>query len=388
MSRIATAWARLRVAIGEFRVQLRLCLRVTVAALLSFILTQLLHLPLALWAVLTAVIVTQMSVGRSLNATVDYLIGTLGGAIYGGAVGALVPHTSEIGVLGALAIAVAPLALLAATRPNFRVAPFTAILVLLAPAITQSGSIEAAFFRVLEVALGCVTALVVSFLIVPERAQGLAIDAAAQLLDLMARVLPELFMGFTRTIEVAEITRLQDTIGQAFAQLETIGVEATRERFAYLAAEPDLGPLLRTLLRLRHDLVMIGRAVPLPLPVPFDARLGPPLARVGATAEAYLRDSAAALLARRASPPRNTAQAALDGYSAELAAVRREGLTRGLSEEAVEHIFALGFALEQLHRNFGDLERCVTDCARRNVAIGGSGAGATTSGAGPEPPTA
>jgi hypothetical protein len=52
-----------------------------------------------LWAVLTAVIVTQMSVGRSLKATFDYLAGTLGGAIYGGAIGGLVPHSNEMALL-------------------------------------------------------------------------------------------------------------------------------------------------------------------------------------------------------------------------------------------------------------------------------------------------
>ena len=47
--------------------------------------------PLVLWSVLTAVIVTQSSVGRSVKATIDYLVGTLGGAIYAGAVAALIP---------------------------------------------------------------------------------------------------------------------------------------------------------------------------------------------------------------------------------------------------------------------------------------------------------
>jgi uncharacterized membrane protein YccC len=51
-----------------------------------------LDLRLPLWAVLTAIIGTQMkmSVGRSLKATIDYLAGTLGGAIYGSVVGVLV----------------------------------------------------------------------------------------------------------------------------------------------------------------------------------------------------------------------------------------------------------------------------------------------------------
>ena len=89
-------------------------LRITVAAILSLVAAQLLGLPLPLWAVLTAMIVTQMSVGRSLKATGDYLVGTVGGAIYGGLVAILIPHESELSLLIVLVIAVAPLALLAA----------------------------------------------------------------------------------------------------------------------------------------------------------------------------------------------------------------------------------------------------------------------------------
>jgi uncharacterized membrane protein YccC len=88
MNRIATAWFRLQ--IRDLRPQLRLCLRVTVAALLSYILGKSLNIPLGgLWAVLTAVVVTQMSVGGSLKATIKYLTGTLGGAVYAGVIAAL-----------------------------------------------------------------------------------------------------------------------------------------------------------------------------------------------------------------------------------------------------------------------------------------------------------
>ena len=144
-----------------------LSIRVTIAALVSLALAQFLHLPLPLWAVLTAVIVTQMSVGRSLKATFDYLVGTLGGAIYGGAIGVLVPHSTEIALLAVLAVAVAPLALIAAINPRLSVAPITAIIVLLLPEITHGSPLASAIDRVIEVALGGVTGSVVSVLLLP-----------------------------------------------------------------------------------------------------------------------------------------------------------------------------------------------------------------------------
>ena len=99
MKRITRHWRNFRALVHHRRVQLALSIRVTIAALVALALAQFLQLPLPLWAVLTAVIVTQMSVGRSLKATFDYLAGTLGGAIYGGAIGVVIPHSSEIALL-------------------------------------------------------------------------------------------------------------------------------------------------------------------------------------------------------------------------------------------------------------------------------------------------
>ena len=52
---------------------------------------------------------------------------------------------------------------------------------------------------------------------------------------------------------------------------------------------------------------------------------------------------------------------ALAAYAAEIAALRREGVTRTLSGNAMESLFALGFAFDQMRNNFRDLERCVAE---------------------------
>src|SRR5262249_2308243 len=168
------------------------------------------------------------------------------------------------------------------------------------------------------------------------RAQHLALEIAARMLDLMARVLPALFKGFTEDLEPSEIGDLQDSIGRAFAHLDAIAAEAQRERLTSLATAPEPGPLRRTLLRLRHDLVMVGRAAASPLPDPLRPRLGPALARVCATAADYLRHSGAALLARNSPPPWQPFESVLESYLGEIAEIRRLGLTRDLPVEAVE----------------------------------------------------
>ena len=363
MSRLATDWGRLRSWSSTHSAELRLCVRSTTAAVLTLAAAQALHLPIALWAVLTAVILTQINVGRSLKASMDYLTSTLGGAVYAGAIGALVPHKNQLAESAALALALAPAVLLAALYPRFSAAPFTAVMVFFGPTITHTGPIAAAFERVIEVAVGCVVGLIVSLTVLPARAHDLAIAAATQMLRLMAGFVPELFAGFTGKMDPPALAEMQNRIGEAFARFDKVAAEASHERITRLSAEPDQRPLLRTLLRLRHDLVMIGRAAAVPLPVTFRSRLAPRVARISETAADYLRGCSGALLARRGPPSLEAIQAALDGYDAEFAAMRREGLTRDLPDESVERIFALGFALEQLRRNFSDLGRCVTELA-------------------------
>src|SRR5215471_15030202 len=264
MNRISTAGKWGRTWVASHRVELGLCLRLTVSAVLTFVTAQILNLAVALWAVLTAVILTQLSVGRSIKATTDYSIATIGAAIYAGMVGTLVPHADEISLLAALAIAVAPAALLAALNARFSAAPFTVVLVLLAPTITHASPFASALERVMEVAVGGIVGLLVSILVFPARAQDLAIEAAGQILDLMARLLPTVCAKLMQPVDDAMLQSTQNHISAAFMRLETIALEARHEKLTRLTPEPDQGPLLRTIMRLRHDLVMLARAALVP----------------------------------------------------------------------------------------------------------------------------
>lgn len=359
-------WRRIRSLIGAYRPQWRFCLRMTTSGLAAFALAQALHIPLqGLWVIITAIVVTQMSAGGSLRASLEYIVGTVGGAIYAAVIGALIPHATPLAEAGVLALAIAPLALLAAFNPNFRVAPFSAVLVLLVAGQFGEGPVESAVTRSSEVALGGVIAVVVSLLVFPERAHGLRLKVAERLLQRLARDLPELLAGFTRPIDAAAISRIQDDIGDAVLGLQQITAEAEHELLISFAAQPDPGPLSRTLLRLRHDLIIIGRAAAKPLPDVLRERLAAPLADVGAAASAFLRASAAALGAHGAPPPLDAFEAALTAYAAAVEAARGEGLTRPLPGSEIEPVFALGFALDQLRANFIDLRRCVADYAAR-----------------------
>jgi uncharacterized membrane protein YccC len=361
MNRIATAGKWIETWLASHRVELGLCLRVTISAVLTFVTAHLLNLAIALWAVLTAVILTQLSVGRSVKATTDYFTATVGAAIYAGLVGTLVPHADEISLLAVLATAVAPAALLAALNTRFSTAPFTVVLVMLAPTITHAGPLASALERVMEVAVGGVIALLVSILVFPARAYDLVIEAAAQTLEVMTRLLPALVAKFTQPVDEALILNMQNEITAAVMRLEAIAADARHEPMMRFSVEADQGPLLRTLLRLHQDLVMIARAAP--LPEAFQARLGPLLARVAEAAANYLRACVSALRAPRGPPALDAVVAVLDAYDREIVALRQEGATRELPVDAVEHIFTLGFALDQLRAHLKDLARCVSEFA-------------------------
>jgi hypothetical protein len=205
---------------------------------------------------------------------------------------------SEVALLAGLAIAVGPLALIAAMRQSLTAAPITAAIVLLVPALTHATPIASAMDRVLEVALGAVIGLTMSFVLFPSSACGLAIEAAARTLERLAHALGELMVGLKEALDVEALHRIQDGIGEGLMQLNVIGAEAERERAARVSTAPDTGPLLRTLLRLRHDLVMIGRAAVAPLPQALQARLDP-LTDVASAIGDFLRASGACSLCRR-----------------------------------------------------------------------------------------
>lgn len=357
---LGSLWAR--------KIQLALAVRIAVAAVAAYVVAVALHLMLPLWAVLTSLIVSQMSVGRSLKATRDYMLGTIGGAIYGGAIAVLIPHSGEGSLLALLVLAVTPLAFVAAINPSLNSATVTAVIVLLVPAMHHASSLDSAFDRVLEVTVGALTGLLVSFLVLPSRAISQIRVNAATLLELLAAAFAELLAGLTRGLDNDALHRIQDGIGAAVTGLQAMGAEAERERSAHLSSGPDTGPLLRTILRLRHDVVMIGRASGSPLPANVQARLVRPLSDVSKAIVGFMRAVAASLRSGGGTIDIRPVDDALQAYAAEVAAVRSEGLIRGLPGDVAERFFALGFSLEQMRQNLNDLDRCHEEWCANAVA--------------------
>jgi hypothetical protein len=311
--------------------------------------------------VLTSLIVTQMSVGRSLKATADYMLGTVGGAVYGGAIAVLIPHSGEGGLLALLVLTVAPLAFIGSLNPTLTAATVTGVIVLLVPEMNHASPLDSATDRLIEVTVGASTGLLASFLVLPSRAHRQIRANAARLLELLAAAFAELLAGLTHGLDNDALHRIQDGVGAAVTGLHATGAEAERERAARLSSGPDTGPLLRTILRLRHDVVMIGRECLVALPGDVQARLDAPLSGVREAIGHHLREAAVALRNGANPPTLEPVHLALQAYTGEVAAVRSDGLIRGLPGDAAERFFALGFSLEQMRQNLGDLDRCVAE---------------------------
>jgi uncharacterized membrane protein YccC len=357
------------------KTQLALAVRLAVAAVAAYAIARALHLMLPLWAVLTSLIVTQMSVGRSLKATRDYMLGTIGGAVYGGAIAVLIPHSGEGGLLALLVLAVAPLAFIGAINPSLSAATVTAVIVLLVPAMNHANPLDSTIDRLFEVTVGAVTGLVVSFLVLPSRAVSQIRINAAQLLELLAAAFAELLAGLTRGLDNDALHRIQDGIGTAMASLHATGLEAERERATHLSSGPDTGPLLRTIQRLRHDVVMIGRASVVPLPDNVQARLARPLSDVSNAIVDYMRAAAASLRSGSGTVDIQPVDAALQAYGVEVAVLRAEGLIRGVPVDVAERFFALGFSLEQMRQNLNDLDRCHAEWCEKPATTAASAKG-------------
>ncbi len=110
----------------------------------------------------------------------------------GGVVSAAIPHAEVTSLALALVAVVAPLAVVAAYNPAYRIAPITAILVLLSPVGQHAGALESAVDRMLEIGLGCVVALAVALVVLPTHAHRLLVESAGAALKLMSEQIGKL----------------------------------------------------------------------------------------------------------------------------------------------------------------------------------------------------
>ncbi len=159
--------------------------RVGLSATLAYLIAVLQHLPETYWPVMSAVIVARGGAKGAGGSASDRLIGTLSGAAVG--LGASFLHHFGIPDWALLFLAMAPMAFLSADNSAFRAAPMAAMIVLSATASGKTGwfGLGVAGLRVLDVGMGTLVALFVSYVVLRSDAmKGLRQDAAALMMPL------------------------------------------------------------------------------------------------------------------------------------------------------------------------------------------------------------
>lgn len=337
------------------KAEARHVVRIMVAVLATYLIYVAFALPQGYWSVFTTLIVIQASIGGTVGAAVDRMYGTVLGAAVGGVAAWLAPHTPA-GLGAALTIASAITAYAAMLRPNMKVAPVTAAIMLLSSA-GKLGPFHAAIYRVIEIGLGSVIGVAVTLLVFPTRSRTVVSMRTAEVLRRVAELLDHYVDWLTR-FEVepsADLHPLHDSIRNGIVAVEAAVADTERERSARLGYHHLSPATPRTLWRIRSEAVTMGRALRAPWPPAVRAQLSEAGRQMLEAEALMLQACVRALTSQTAVEHPLELAAAHDLFQEAVATLRRERVTRDLTFDTIGSVFSFAFALESLYAHLGDL---------------------------------
>jgi uncharacterized membrane protein YccC len=342
-----------RSLLDRHQADLRHAARVAMAAAVSFAVATAFRLPQGYWAVITAVVVVQTSIGGTLGASRDRLVGTGVGAMVG-AFAAWITPQSPWGEAAALALSVGVLGLAASLRPSLKIAPVTAVIMIVGSATSHRGFAEAATLRVIEIAVGGVIGVLIALFVFPARAREAVSTNVQGALGELSRLLT-LYAERLGGVEVeTAITPLHAKLRSRLGKIEAQVAEASRESAVRLTGPRVADAIPRTLWRLRTDAVMIGRATSHRWMKPVAERLGGPAASL-LLGQANQLDALSAALASGATTPKPALADLFAAFREAFQQLEAEIEPGALTFDRLEQIFGLAFALEAFNQNLGDL---------------------------------
>jgi len=341
------------------KTEIRHAIRVSAAVGAAFALATLLRLPQGYWAVFTAVIVVQSSLGATITASVERFMGTVVGAVTGAVAAYFHAKWPEFGGL-ILCVTVALLSFVVSMRPALKVAPVTAVIMLIGQS-THMDPLVAASLRVAEITVGSLVGIAATLLIFPARAHASVVASVQKIADLQAHILDSYILVLRGAPGPTDYVKAQDDLRAALAKLQTAMTEAGRENATRLSDRSVSDALPRTLWRLRNDTVMVGRTLREPLPA---EALAPAAADMLEASGTFLR-AAAGLLAGGARPDRVAFAEVHQKFQACVEGLREQGLTRELEFDDAARVFGLVFAIENLFANLGDFEERIEEAVAK-----------------------
>lgn len=342
---------------------LRQTVRVIVGTAAAFAAYKTLGLHEGYWAVFTVLIVMQASIGGTLGAATDRLLGTLLGAVLGG-IGAALGRTDTV-ELGLVLVTVTGIAaLVASIRPRLRIAPVTAAIMLLSA--PQGASVQMFVRdRIIEIGLGGLIGVLAAMFILPARSHGVVIARTLAVLSHIERMLHAQADALTAGLALPSSPE-HAALRHALAAVELAMKDADRERASRLADHGIPASVPRTLWRIRNDLVLSGRALDEPLPPAAVAALATPSAAM-LTAHAELAKWCSDALRTRRKVDRGNVESCYRSFGTALDLFRRSDAAATLDFEASGRVFGLAFAAGRLHRDLIDLADRVDEIAPTKV---------------------
>ncbi len=312
--------------------------RLLSGAMLAYLLARLLSLHEAHWAVLTALITSRGHAGGTARAGVERLIATVAGAGLAIAV-AWLRHAWQIDSGIVLFLALAPLCLLVAVKPNYRGAPVAALIVLSAGPAAGMGPLDTALLRTGEIALGAIASMIVSAVVFPSRSQAKPKAHAAAMLRLLAQSLRVSLLEGEN--EGKRVEHLREEIRHELRELTILAHTSGWKKMQ----DKGLERLLKTVSVLHADVGFLTRAVARKPLAPVVAALREPVDAVAQSLIAAAGQAAQALTAGSPFPAGEDIDAKLEA----LAAAAREAS----SHAEPRHVHLLTYLLRTVSGDLG-----------------------------------
>lgn len=333
--------------------QIRHAVRMVVSGSGAYLLVYALGLQVDFSAVVTATLVTQSNVGGSYRVAIEQFFASIAGAVCGAGAAALMLPQNPVSTAIALVIALTPLALLGARSSSFRVAPISAVIILLEGPGFELDTLTLAFDRVLGVALGCGAGVVVSLTVFPARAVLAAVETAGRVTALLARQMQ--ILSKNEPIHRGEHGVLAAQVRENLVRLGELVEEAEHERRGRSKRYSGTPRLLRTLGRLRHDTDMLRRAGRDISSDALPASIAASWCKAAKSAAETLHGIERLLAGGKVPADFDTLTPAVRAYLGALEDIRKSGEAARLSPATLRRMFGIGFTLDQLRRDIGDM---------------------------------
>ncbi|SMD09511.1 FUSC family protein [Primorskyibacter flagellatus] len=333
--------------------QIKHALRMVVSGSGAYLLVFSLGLQVDFSAVITAIFVTQSNVGGSYRVAVEQFFAAIASAICGAGAAALILPQDPASTAIALVIALTPLALLGARSPGFRVAPISAVIILLEGPGFELHTLTLALDRVLGVALGCGAGVVVSLTVFPARALSAAVETAGRVTALLARQMQ--ILSRNEPSLRGEHGALAAQVRENLVRLDELVEEAEHERRGRSTRYSGTPRLLRALRRLRHDTDMLRRAGRDISSDALPASIATPWCEAAGSAAKTLRGIERLLAGGKVPEDFDTLTPAVRAYLGTLEDIRKSGEAATLPPATLRRMFGIGFTLDQFRRDIGDM---------------------------------